>query len=368
MPTIFITPGLIPLDAFTQFAVHAKPNSDNPIGHFGTGLKYAVAIILRHHGSFKMWVGGTEYQFYTHKTEFRGTDITNIRMRKRHGPLAKWRSTKLPFTVDLGKNWGLWQAYRELLSNTLDEGGDVIKGEVSGDTYAKKGTTVIEIDCRGFPEAQKDVWLPHALTEEGKNPETPDIVASGVKVWRRPSKYLYYKGIRVHELPIPSYFTYDFTSGITLSEDRSIMNQYSALSTIAETLDTLDFEILKGLFEDKENRWFEAHELSFFGLTQTRGSMRLVAEAYGSGGGYYLRSFVSALEEHNKKENHNFDVYLTSAEVHEFVMSWQNGDVEDTELVSLFKNWLLSEATDALEYVRETAEEHGEQLPLDLEK
>ena len=368
MPTIFVTPGLIPLDAFTQFAVHAKPNSDNPIGHFGTGLKYAVAIILRHHGSFKMWVGETEYQFYTHETKFRGTDITSIRMRKRYGPLAKWRSTKLPFTVDLGKNWGLWQAYRELLSNTLDEGGRGIYGSnIHGDDYAGDNTTVIEIDCRDFREAQAGVYLPHEMIDTGHVWEAPDHITGSLQIWKRPSKFIYYKGVRVFELPTESWFTYNFTDKVMLSEDRSLMNQYSVFQDIARALDGMSFDDVVAPF-DSDRQWFETHHLSFFGLEETRGTIRRVALSHGDRGGYYLSSLSASIKVDPKDERHNFDVYLSGADVYEFVMSWQNGDVEDTEVVRLFKDWLTSENSSALKFVRDQAKMDEEQLPFELEE
>src|SRR4030066_94299 len=46
-PTIsFQNPGLIPLECITTFGLSAKDTA-NPIGQFGTGLKYAISIILR---------------------------------------------------------------------------------------------------------------------------------------------------------------------------------------------------------------------------------------------------------------------------------------------------------------------------------
>lgn len=366
MPTVFVTPGHIPLDAFTQFAVHAKPNSDNPIGHFGTGLKYAVAIVLRHGGKFRMWVGETEYEFYTHSTKFRGKDIETIRLRKRHG-LGRWRSIKLPFTVDLGKNWGLWQAYRELLTNTIDEGGQSYRTSNSGDIGPHPEKTIIEIECRGFDDAGKDIWLPEALKLDGENPDKPDIVCEHLDVWRRPSKYIYYKGVRVHELPIPSYFTYNFKEGVVLSEDRTIMNQYAMLEQIARWIDSMDFEALRNLFGDEENRWFEAHELSYYSVTNTGGSMQMVAETFGgSGGGYYIRALASAITPSDKKL-FNLDMWFDRDVIYAFIMSWQNGDVEDTEFIRMFKNWVTDDEPVLLDYIRNRAVDHGDQLPFDLE-
>jgi hypothetical protein len=99
---------------------------DNPIGQFGTGLKYAVAVILRHGGTVRLFIETEEYEFYVHEKDFRGKELQTVRMRKRHGTLARWMSSRqLPFTLNYGRNWELWQAYRELESNARDErGGD----------------------------------------------------------------------------------------------------------------------------------------------------------------------------------------------------------------------------------------------------
>jgi hypothetical protein len=40
----FCTPGLIDLEAVFTFGVHAK-ETENPIGYFGTGLKYAIVTL-----------------------------------------------------------------------------------------------------------------------------------------------------------------------------------------------------------------------------------------------------------------------------------------------------------------------------------
>lgn len=361
MATIFTTPGHIPLDAFTQFAVHHKPKTDNPIGHFGTGLKYAVAIILRNGGKFRMWVGGVEYEFYTHDTEFRGQSIETIRMRKKNG-LGKWlKSFKLPFTTDLGKNWGLWQAYRELLSNTLDEKGYAAKG-TDPSSYAGDRNTVIVVECEGFDEAQDGVYLPHDLQDYGHSFEAPDVISERVDVWHRPSKYIYFKGIRVHELPIPSYFTYNFKSGITLSEDRSIMNQYDALAEVAKVLDTMDIDTLMSLFDDEETRWFEAHELSYYNLINTRGSMRTVAERIKPGmGGYYVRSLVSSLAP-SEPSKWNFDEWFDFNEIYEFVTQ----PPEETKVFERFIQFVLDEGS-LIDKIRSHAEGIGDDLPEDLQ-
>ena len=66
----FRTPGLIPIEAFTSTGVNVKIH-DNPIGHFGTGLKYAVAVLLREAGAsvpFEIVVGAPGTPAYAEGT------------------------------------------------------------------------------------------------------------------------------------------------------------------------------------------------------------------------------------------------------------------------------------------------------------
>tara|TARA_R110000787_G_scaffold631_4_gene2336 strand:- start:164 stop:427 length:264 start_codon:yes stop_codon:yes gene_type:complete len=80
---IFQNDGVLPIEGFTTFGMSAKPGSTNPIGKFGTGLKNAVAIILRLGGSITVWRGDLEYVFYTRSEDFRGKSFDKVRMKRR---------------------------------------------------------------------------------------------------------------------------------------------------------------------------------------------------------------------------------------------------------------------------------------------
>lgn len=207
------TPGLLPIEATTGFGVHAKPNSNNPIGHFGTGLKYAIAVLLREGCKIQLFIGTTEYVFYTKVEDFRGTPIEYVRMKQRNGLLSRWTYTKLPFTLALGKNWELWQAYRELHSNTLDEGGYTFLGE----TYSpEEDTTLFVIDSPKYVDIFHDrdrIFLPDGLKERTSN--------ESIQVLDRPSKHIYYRGLRIMDLKKEAQFTYNFLSHTDLTEDRT---------------------------------------------------------------------------------------------------------------------------------------------------
>src|SRR5690606_31422269 len=98
MSIVHVTPGLLDIRSITTFGLHAKPGTNTPIGKFGTGLKYAIATLLRLGCKVQLFIGEVEYEFFTKKNDFRGMEYHQVYMRKRKGVLAKWSSVELPFT------------------------------------------------------------------------------------------------------------------------------------------------------------------------------------------------------------------------------------------------------------------------------
>lgn len=261
----FETDTVIPFSAFNTFGINAKPNSSNPIGFFGTGLKYGVSIILRLGGTMRVFIDGTEYEFFLSSKDFRGKHFQEVRMKKRSGLLSKWQYDKLPFTTELGKNWELWQAYRELESNTRDENGiSRWVDEPIQNASSTKGKTVIEISCRGLDEVidtANTVFL-----------DTPMMrvvhECNRFVMYDAPSKHLYYRGVRVYDLRYPSRYTYNFKQGfVELSEDRTARNSYMLFWYIAQQFMTevhSENLLFKALSKSKDGKnHFEGYELNF---------------------------------------------------------------------------------------------------------
>ena len=59
---VFQNPGLIDLAAVITMGVSVK-EGDTPIGFFGTGLKFAIATILRNGGGIELYRGGDKHVF-----------------------------------------------------------------------------------------------------------------------------------------------------------------------------------------------------------------------------------------------------------------------------------------------------------------
>lgn len=212
---MFENKGLIPLEAFTTFGMSAKPTSDNPIGKFGTGLKYAVAVTMRLGGQFTLFRGTDEYVFYTKKHDFRGKEFQKVKMKKRKGFGLPWSYSDLPFTTELGSHWEPWMAVRELEANCMDENGTslIVNDEEKDHAFPVAGSTMIRIECPEMEEAfaEQDIFM-----EEGELIFEDDTV----RVFAGESNRVFYRGMRVRDLEKPSMFTYDMKH-VDLTEDRT---------------------------------------------------------------------------------------------------------------------------------------------------
>src|SRR3990172_10357377 len=134
MTVSFKNSGKIDPRCITIIGVSVK-ETENPIGYFGTGLKYAIAIILREGGQITIWRGLERFDFNTVNIEIRGESMKLIHMNGR----------ELGFTTALGKHWKVWQAMREIYCNTVDENGISKEGEI----LPTEGTTTV---CVTLPE------------------------------------------------------------------------------------------------------------------------------------------------------------------------------------------------------------------------
>ena len=76
---IFQNAGVMDPRAITTFGVSSKEN-DSAIGYFGTGLKYAIAVLLRYGCEITIWTGGQKYEFTTQKTRIRVNDFEIVQM------------------------------------------------------------------------------------------------------------------------------------------------------------------------------------------------------------------------------------------------------------------------------------------------
>lgn len=200
----FSNMGQFDLRAMLTFGVSAK-RAENPIGHFGTGFKYAVAITLRLGGSISVQtrIDGEwkTYQFTAQIEQIRDKEFC----------MVKVNGEDAHFTTHLGIGWEPWMAFRELYSNMLDESGQI------STEYPHSAETIIEVNCPQIWEAyqsKSDYFLqgqPMHVDED-----------SGIEIHPGPGKFMYFRGIAVHRLDEnrPTRFRYNKLRGVDLTEER----------------------------------------------------------------------------------------------------------------------------------------------------
>ena len=99
----FKNTGTIEPDFISSFGVSVK-NDNSCIGFFGTGLKYALAILMREGAKVTIYSGGKTMRIGTKDAILKGKSFKFVTMNGK----------QLPFTTELGKTWEPWMAYREL--------------------------------------------------------------------------------------------------------------------------------------------------------------------------------------------------------------------------------------------------------------
>lgn len=229
MTVSFQNPGVIDLDAAMTFGVSAKTTA-NPIGFFGTGLKYAIAVILRNGGKVIINAGGKSNTFTLAKRDSRGTEYQEVLMSGK----------QMRFSTNLGRNWEPWQAFRELYCNVKDEGGEATNRALK----PRPGFTTITVSGweafdRAYEERSK------FFLEE----RTPIFKGAHVEMYPGSTNGIYYRGILVGALPDHnSKYTYNITSYVMLTEDRTMKYPHQFQQAIGATMLTMNnVDLLKDM-------------------------------------------------------------------------------------------------------------------------
>lgn len=273
----FTNPGLIDLRAVRTFGLNAK-EGDSPIGFFGTGLKYAISVLLRTGHTITLYRGLEAHRFSTRQIDSRGKGFA----------LAFMDDAELPFTLELGKAWQVWQAYRELHSNALDEKGSTHQCAAFLPTEGRTSIVVAGPEIEAVHAARDTIFL-----------STPPLhAADSVQIHPGRSSHGYYRGIRVRDLKAPSLFTYNLTHLLSgLTEDRTLKSEtdldYYVGLAIAKSEDAALIEAAitapRGTFEhDLACYAGDASETFFKVYSQVRSSGRLM-ELTAMANSLYLR-------------------------------------------------------------------------------
>ena len=215
---IFRNPGLIDLEAVRTLGVSVKlPGS---FGRFGTGLKFAIARILRGGGSITIYRGLEAHTLGTVDREVRGETFQIVTLD----------GEPMGITTQLGKDWEPWMVLRELGCNALDEGGGFNLQTGDDEAAHVDGATTIIVNWPALDEAYADR---DSLFISAKSAVL--YADNHIRILDGPCSHIFYRGVRVAKLDRAAIFTYDLLAEQKLTEDRTLAYQFYADRLIVDT-------------------------------------------------------------------------------------------------------------------------------------
>lgn len=253
----FGNPGNINPKVWSVFGVSAKLN-DNSIGRFGTGLKYAIAVLLREGRKINIRSGNDWYKFTTKKIVERGKEFEQVLCN----------GEEMPYTTHLGEGWELWQAYRELYSNCLDEGGQLDYRQ-SDELIEAIGYTAIEAELGDIDHNSIFLETKHMTC----------LSSSGLcDVYKGESEWIYYKGIRCMKLDKKAKFTYNILNA-DLTEDRTFKYFFQVDQGIAASvLGSRNKDFIADFFFQTKDYFEERVRFEYSGAVPTEIVLNMVKE------------------------------------------------------------------------------------------
>lgn len=250
----FYNDSVIDLAAIAVMGVSVK-EGPTPIGYFGTGLKFAIATLLRTGHEVHLELCRPEHtiadayypaertlvQFTARPEVIRGETFQRVHMEFNGGSAHQ----PLGFTTNLGRNWEPWMAYRELRSNAMDE-----QGTTSFDPPASPPGTWFRVTGEAVAQCHETsgtIFLETAPVHEHKE----------ANVHAGACEYAFYRGVRAHKHQMHSLLTYNVLHQCSLTEDRTVAAAWEvgfhAARSLAQChdMDTLEVALLaaQGTFE-----------------------------------------------------------------------------------------------------------------------
>ena len=194
----------IDLNAIALMGASVKTGT-NPIGFFGTGLKFAIATLLRTGHTVTLTRAGETIPFTVVDEAIRGETFSRVQMG----------NERLGFTTQLGRTWEPWQAYRELACNCIDE-----RGSINDFAPEAEYGTVFMVSGEAVEQCHRNRHEIFLSTKPIAKSDDCEIhnQAGG--------RYAFYRGVRAHSHARVALFTYNVIAKLDLTEDRTIKSVY----------------------------------------------------------------------------------------------------------------------------------------------
>jgi len=206
--------GEIDINAFRLIGASSKRNDLTKIGYFGSGLKYAIAYLLRNNISFKCFSGINEIVFSTKSKNFRDQKIDVISINE----------IETSMTTGMGIDWSSFGMIREIYCNSIDEGNEVIETVEETEIAPEKDKTIFFIQSNEKIEKIMSNWSDYFSNDRQDliyyDEDGNKLYTGGI------NKLIYRKGIQCSYFPsLKSLFHYDM-KWIEINESRTIKNEF----------------------------------------------------------------------------------------------------------------------------------------------
>lgn len=208
--------GILSPYAMKLMGASTKRDMEGQIGMFGSGFKYAIAYFMREKIGFRVITDGVEIPVWTKDINMRGTDMEVICID----------GDETSMTTDLGPDWELWQAFREVYCNAIDEGNShPLSTDQDPDNYLGIADGSTHVFIEETPEVEE---LLENLTDYfcGTRTCVYSSVYGDLLEKQGPENIIrvYRKGIFIGEVPStdhPALWDYNFNE-ISINESRTV--------------------------------------------------------------------------------------------------------------------------------------------------
>lgn len=261
---VFENPGEIDIRSISTFGVSVK-EGDSPIGFFGTGLKYAIAVLLRTGHRVTVMSGETVVNFTVTQEAVRGQSFDFVTMA-----CGDEKPAAIGFTTELGKQWDVWMAYREIACNCKDESGDGRYEAYMVDPKAGVTQVIVQGDDFEGVFANSHLYILE---------DTPLFTSGSLEVRNRPSGHFFYRGVRVAELQAPALYTYNEQSKLALTEDRTVKDSWTMTHRIVSgVIKSTDKRFIRNVVTARDDSFEAALDFHGWGLSPSAEFVQVVGD------------------------------------------------------------------------------------------
>lgn len=234
--------GLICAEDLMLIGSSTKRDQEGKIGFFGSGWKFALSWLLRNDCKPVIYSGEAEIT----------VDYTVKLHRENPVKIITVNGAETSLTTEMGPKWTGWMALREIISNSIDEGGYDLRSEYNPVFRAELDKTTIYIPLN---LELGNVML--AFDNYFAFNRKPNYEFKGGRIFLKQEKSkinFYRKGIRCHDSIKESFLDFDLNE-VNIDENRLATSYDIAMQIRKMVNENSDGQLLKKILLEDESYW-----------------------------------------------------------------------------------------------------------------